>query len=289
MKKLCKCGCGKEVKPGNKYINSHNLYNRKCSDETKIKISKIHKNKIVSKETRKKISESKKEKIPWNKGITPSKKTRMKISKSNKGRDAWNKGKFMSKDFRMKLSRIRKNTIKKIIEKYYFFSKIEELRYNPLNKKEIQVHCKNHNCENSKEKNGWFTPTYSRLYERIRQLEKENGNGGAYFYCSQKCRDTCPLYNVQSDPYKNNIIPYTYQENQLWRQIVLKEDKNLCQYCGDKATDVHHIKPVKTHPHLALDPDNGISFCEKCHYKIGHKTETECSTSSLANKTCKEI
>jgi len=41
---------------------------------------------------------------------------------------------------------------------------------------------------------------------------------------------------------------------------------------------------VKTHPYLALDPDNGISFCEECHYKIGHKTGTECSTGNLANK-----
>jgi hypothetical protein len=87
---------------------------------------------------------------------------------------------------------------------------------------------------------------------------------------------------MKSDPFKNNELPYTYQENQLWRQIVLELDKGLCQFCGKLATHVHHIKPVKTHPHLALDPDNGISFCEDCHYKIGHKKGTECSTGNLA-------
>jgi len=85
-------------------------------------------------------------------------------------------------------------------------------------------------------------------------------------------------------PFKNNELPYTHQENQIWRQTVLELDNGKCQYCGTPATDVHHIKPVKTHPHLALDPDNGISFCEKCHYKIGHKVETKCSTGNLAHK-----
>ena len=176
--------------------------------------------------------------------------------------------------------------IKRIIKRYSFFSKIEKMRYNPNkpNEKEIQVHCKNHNCQNSKEKNGWFTPTRIQLAERIRQIESKNGNGGSYFYCSQYCKDTCPLYQLHGDPLKNTNIPYTYQEHQLWRQVILKEDKGLCYFCGKPATDVHHIKPVKTHPHLALDPDNGISFCEECHYKIGHKTGTECSTGNLANK-----
>jgi len=74
----------------------------------------------------------------------------------------------------------RKVTIIQIKNRYPFFSQIEEMRYNPNKpgEKEIQVHCKNHLCPNSKEQNGWFTPTYIQLYERIRQLENEDGNGG---------------------------------------------------------------------------------------------------------------
>jgi len=187
---------------------------------------------------------------------------------------------------REKQRKTQKFTIEKINKRYPFFSKIEEMRYDPdkPGEKEIQVHCKNHNCENSKEKGGWFTPTYIQLYERIRQLEHINSYGGSYFYCSQHCKDICPLYNLKRDPCKDNKLPYTYQENQIWRQQVLELDKDLCQFCGKPATDVHHIKPVKNHPHLALDPDNGISFCEDCHYKIGH--QGECSTGNLAKIVC---
>jgi 5-methylcytosine-specific restriction endonuclease McrA len=197
-------------------------------------------------------------------------------------KEAWQdpNSKYYSNSYRKRL------TIKNINKKYPFFSKIEKMRYNPdkPEEKEIQVHCKNHKCENSKEKNGWFTPTYIQLYERIRNLEKDYGSGGTYLYCSQQCKDTCELYNVHSDPYRDTNLPYTPAEKEVWRQIVLKEDKGLCQYCGKLATDVHHIKPVKTHPHLSLDPDNGISFCKECHYKIGHPKGTECSTGNLANK-----
>lgn len=86
--------------------------------------------------------------------------------------------------------------IDQIRKKYLFFSQIEEMRYNPDKPeyKEIQVHCKNHNCQNSKEQEGWFTPTRNQLFERIRQIEHNDGNDGSYFYCSEKCKQTCDLY-----------------------------------------------------------------------------------------------
>ncbi len=194
--------------------------------------------------------------------------------------------------YRENLGKSQKLTIKKIKERYPFFAKIEEMRYNPdkPEEKEIQVHCKNHNCENSKEKGGWFTPSRIQLGERIRQLEKDYGSGGCYLYCSQHCKDVCPLYGLRNDPFKEKTdLPYTVSENQIWRHQVLELDNYKCQYCGKPATDIHHIKPVKTHPHLSLDPDNGISFCKECHYKIGHKAGTECSTGNLAKIVCKNL
>jgi hypothetical protein len=276
---------------------SKKLKGRKFTTSHKENLSKAHKGKKLSKEHKEKISKS-------NKGKTVSKEHRNKLRIARLGVEGYFKGKKLTKEHKRNISKGNKgkpvseecktkirNTLKFSIKdyktKHSFFSKIEEMRYNPdkpLEEKEIQVHCKNHNCKNSKEKGGWFTPIAYQLYDRIRSLESKNGSDGAYFYCSQECKDTCPLYKLRSDPYRNSELPYTYQENQLWRKIVLKEDKGLCQFCGNPATDVHHIKPVKTHPHLALDPDNGISFCEECHYKIGHKTGTECSTGNLANK-----
>ena len=180
-------------------------------------------------------------------------------------------------------------TIRKIKERYPFFSLEEEMRYNPdkPDKKEIQVHCKNHNCPNSKEQGGWFTPTKSQTHERIRQIEKEDGSGGCYFYCSDKCKNECPLYNLKSDPFKNNVTLYTQTEYQTFRDYVLKRDNYECQKCGSKKDlHCHHIIPIKIEPMFALDPDNGIVLCQECHYEIGHKTGTECSTGNLANKTC---
>jgi len=250
----CCYGCGNKAQYyfpiAKKYCCSDN--HMKCPINGK-KASKRLEGHSVSKETRKKISK--------------------KIIKLN----------IENEEYRIKQSLTRTYKTSDYKKIYPFFTQIEDIRDDPKTGL-IQVRCKNHNCKNSKEKGGWFTPSGIQLYERVRQLEKDYGNGGCYLYCSQKCKDECDLYNVHGDPFKDTTKPYTYQEKQIWRKIVLKEDKNLCQYCGGKAIDVHHIKPVKTHPHLALDPDNGISFCKECHYKFGHKTGTECSTGNLAKK-----
>ncbi|MFW9871517.1 MAG: hypothetical protein ACFFG0_00235 [Candidatus Thorarchaeota archaeon] len=212
---------------------------------------------------------------PWNKGT--------------KGlQEAWNKGKKWSKKTIEKMSKSSKLDIKQIKKRYPLFSKIEEMRYNPdkSGEKEIQVHCKNHLCENSREKSGWFTPTYIQIYERIRQLEKEDGKDGCYFYCSEKCKTICPLFNLKSDPFKETKKLYTKEEYEIFKQHVLERDDYKCQYCDKQATDVHHERPQKLESFFVLDPDFAWSCCEKCHYKYGHKTGTECSTGSLASKNC---
>jgi len=197
-----------------------------------------------------------------------------------------NHKKIVTKKQKDHLSNLNKKDIIYWKNKYPFFSKIEQIRYKP-GEKEIQVHCQNNKCQNSKEKGGWFTPTYIQLYERIRQLENPNGNGGSYFYCSEKCKDTCILYGLQSDPYKDTDLPYTQEELHTWKSKVKELDNNQCQYCGSKKNiHVHHIIPIKLQPLFALDPDNGVCLCETCHYEIGHKTGTECSTGNLSSNIC---
>ena len=173
-------------------------------------------------------------------------------------------------------------TIEKIKNRYSIFYKEEEMIYSESN--EILVHCKNHHCKNSKEMNGWFTPTRCQLVERIRQLEKDDGNGGSYFYCSNECKNECPLFNLYSDPFKAIVNPYTNEEYQTFRKFVLKRDIYKCQYCGKKAEHVHHERPQKLEPFFTLDPDFGWSCCKNCHYKKGHKDE--CSTGKLASIVC---
>ncbi len=235
-----------------------------------------------------------------------------KFREAHIGKETWNKNKkncFSQETIeKMRKSRINKKLSEETKKKiglsnrksntkpleywkttYPIFSIEEEMRYNPdkLGEKEIQVHCKNHNCPNSKEKGGWFTPNKDQIQNRKNNLEKENGNDGHYFYCSNACKQECPLYRFRGNDSLINIKNnYTQSEYQVFRQHVLKRDGYLCQYCNEPATDVHHERPQKSEPFFNLDPDFGWSCCEKCHYEKGHQTGTPCSTGNLSNRIC---
>ena len=287
IKKMSEFHKGKKLSEEHRRKIGESGKRENLSEETLRKMSESQKGKKHSEETKRKISELKKtsqfgENNPfYNK--KHSEETKRRISELHKG-------KIVSEESKKKNRESNKLSIKQINERYPFFSKIEEIRYNPdkpIEEKEIQVHCKYSECKNSKEKDGWFTPTASQLSERIRQLER-TGKDLIYFYCCQECKDICPLYNSHgTDPFKvPKELPYTYEEYQTFRQHVLTRDNHLCQFCGDKATDVHHERPQKLEPFFALDPDFAWSCCEECHYSKGHAGE--CNTNNLANKSCEK-
>jgi len=275
--KLCSYGCGqesiKQFKNG-KFCCSNRLQSCPAIRRKNSKSNKTsqtgEKNGMYGKkhtlESRRKNSEAVKKVWRNPNSVFNSKEWRNKISDLNTGR---------------KLS--KKVILKRIQSKNKFFCRIEEIRYNDKNK-ELEVHCKNHNCPNSKEKGGWFTPTDTQLFERIRQLESENGNGGSYLYCSEECKQVCPLYGLKNDPYKNSEKLYTQVDYEIFRDVVLKRDKYKCQYCNKKASEVHHERPQKLEPFFSLDPDLAWSVCDECHYRYGHNDE--CSTGNLAKIIC---
>jgi hypothetical protein len=289
-----KCEMNKEKHTGknnfmyNKKEKNNPNFGRKHTIEAIEKIRKTHKGKLVSKDARKKLSniwknkkfsEEHKTKLSISKkGHNVSDETKRKISISNTGNRHTEKTKKI-------ISEKKKYTIEDYLKKYPLFSKIEEMRYNPdnLTNYEIQVHCKNHNCPNCKEKEGWFTPTKTQIYERIRGIEIF-GNDGSYFYCSKECKNECPLYGLQSDPFKKENKLYTPSEYNHFRKYVLDRDNYICQFCGNKAIDVHHEKPQKLEPFFSLDPDYAWSCCKKCHYEKGHKDE--CSSGNLKSVMC---
>ena len=226
-------------------------------------------------------------------GVKTHNKRLLKMLANNAKNMEW------TEEIRNKLSNSQSFSLKDWQEKYPFFASIEELREDPITG-EIQGHCKNHNCKNSKEQGGWFILTKTQLSERIRSLEHQRGNDGSYFYCCDECKQQCPLFGLHTDPYTLmdiNTIPLD-SEKGIWRQEVLKRQKdklghNECEYCGNKnlsILQVHHEKPQKTHSIMAIDPDNGIIACgpenKNCHIKFGHKTGTECSTGNLAKIIC---
>lgn len=293
------CSCNHQKCPKNKdcHLGKNNFmygkkgkdnpnFGRKHTDETIEIIRKTHKGKIVSDDTRKKLSNKMK-------GKKLSKEHRIKISIANKGHitsiesktkiSIANMGNKHTEQTKRIISEKNTYDIEDYFKKYPLFSKIEEMRPNPDKPGEIQVHCKNHNCQNSKEHGGWFTPTKTQLYERIRGIEKFS-NDGSYFYCSKECKNECPLFNLQSDPFKKENKLYTKSEYNQFRKLVLERDNYICQFCGEKATDVHHEKPQKLEPLFSLDPDYSWSCCKKCHYEKGHKGK--CSTGKLSSIIC---
>ena len=267
---------------------------RPCSEETKKKLSATNKGKTLSEEHKKKIGKS-------SKGRTHSEATKKKLSEAQKGKTFSEehkkklsksmKGKTRSEEIKRKISEAKKGQIpwnkyslKDYQEKHPFFCQIEELKDNE--KGEIQGHCKNHNCKNSKEKGGWFTLTSDKIYQRMQAIENPKGFGESNFYCCEECKNVCPLYRLSSDPFKTNELPYTSEEYQTFRTTVLKRDTHICQYCGEKATIVHHTKPQKLEPFFSLDIDLAISVCRDCHYKKGHSSGTPHSTGNLAKIIC---
>ena len=331
---LCEYGCGQEAKyqfKNGKWCCSTNF--KKCPNCKKKFSGKNHPffGKKHSLDAIKKIKKSTKGYTPWNKGKTGvySEETLLLMSISRQGKSPWNKGKtgvyseeslqkmsnsskgfLVTKQTRKKMKNAHKNrvisfstrvklrlSIKKIKAKFPMFSKIEKIRYNPdkPNEREIQVHCKNHNCPNSKEQGGWFTPQKQQIYERIACIENPNGYGESNFYCCNECKQECPLYGktvtqlIKEDQIKAGIINedlYTTEEYKVWRQEVLKRSDYKCEYCENDAKQCHHSRPQKLEPGFTLDPDFGVACCSTCHYKYGHKTGTECSTGNLANKVC---
>lgn len=195
----------------------------------------------------------------------------------------------MTEEEKIEYALKRTRSLSRLKKTYPLLVKVEDLRYKPGFEKNriIQGRCKNHSCVNSKENNGWFDLNGKQLEQRGYVLSL-NMDGG-YLYCSEECKQSCILYG-KSVKQLMCITEYkditTSPEYSLFRKIVLEREQYKCQFCEEPATIVHHEKPKKTHPHMQLDPDNGISCCVECHKKYGHEKGTECSTGNLANKIC---
>ncbi len=284
---LCEYGCGQQAN----YIVT--IRGKKCCSKTWKSCPELIKKSSQSRMGAKRTIEMKK-----------------RISESHIGQISNKKGKNYlevygkdkAKKIIAKMSKAKKLTIESLKENHPFFCKIEELRKD-IKTGEIQGHCKNHNCENSKEKNGWFILTHTQIGERIRCLEHKDGNDGSYFYCSEHCKMTCDLYGktaeqiIRRDLINAGHIPEKSSPIlglEIWRDEVYKRNEKLygfnqCEICGSiENMRSHHIYPQKTHPEMALDPDNGLIVCHECHVKKCHPKGTSCSFGELAKLVCEK-
>jgi len=160
----------------------------------------------------------------------------------------------------------------------------------------LEVKCRY--CSN------YFIPTNRDVTNRVGAL---NGRmpGENYLYCSEDCKQVCPIYRQVKYPkgfkqINGEITEDSGREgNKIWKQEVIKRNieehgQLRCEICGNtnkNELSVHHEKPQKTHPEMALDPDNGWILCSfgkgnNCHLKYGHPKGTNCSTGELAKLVC---
>lgn len=67
---------------------------------------------------------------------------------------------------------------------------------------------------------------------------------------------------------KNKKLPDDFYQSVAWgkvRKLVLKRNNYKCKHCGALANHVDHISSARIYPELALNLNNLISSCEKCH------------------------
>jgi hypothetical protein len=249
--KECK-QCG-EVFLGTKRSN---YCNRKCSmignymsKETKEKISvKLKGNKNAKGSIRSKEYIDKQKIIQSGKRLSDI--TKLKISNSIKGRNhpRWDGG-YNSNN----------------IPKYDLYAPqlewCEKVRRSLNDKNILEVKCAY--CGK------WFTPGLGSVSRRISSLDNKM-RGENRFYCSNGCKQECPIYGQIL--YPKGFKQATSREVQPeLRQMVFKRDNHTCLKCGStESLHCHHIEGINYEPLESADIDSCVTVCKKCHREI-HK------------------
>lgn len=96
-------------------------------------------------------------------------------------------------------------------------------------------------------------------------------------YCSKHmtCKNSLAVRNRIYDKKYRNKNAATFYSSKEWketREIALARSHGLCVDCLQngilkQAEMVHHIKPLREYPKLALNLDNLKPLCNKCHGK----------------------
>lgn len=111
-------------------------------------------------------------------------------------------------------------------------------------------------------------------YKLVREI-------GEQHFCSSEClsnfRQGLALNNGRVRKAWNHIegrcknLGISTADYLKWKRECLRRDSHSCRLCGSRdLLCTHHGVPVKERPDLALDVNNGITLCGKCHRKV-HK------------------
>ena len=117
----------------------------------------------------------------------------------------------------------------------------------------------------------WFEPARLQIRHRVDAIEGKEGLGKeCRLYCSDKCKNNCPIYRQRK--YPKDQKPATSREVQpQLRQLVFQRDDYTCQKCNTHKHDLevgihcHHIEGVRWNPIESADEDICITLCKDCH------------------------
>ena len=97
-----------------------------------------------------------------------------------------------------------------------------------------------------------------------------------HFYCNNNndaCKRVCPTYRTRKYP-KGFKSGSSREASSLIRKLCFKRDNFTCQKCGITGEDAqlhcHHIEGYAQNIHLGNDITNTITYCKDCH-KAVHK------------------
>jgi hypothetical protein len=182
--------------------------------ERRLKVSKVHKNKTVSKETREKLSIAGKNRSP------ASAETRKKLSENNA---RFNLGKHLSDETKRRISRSRKG--KHAGKNHHFYGKhLSDEHIEKLSKS----HIGHYHTEETKEKmsNSQKAAWARDSSRRLVQSERFSGPGN-------------PNYGIHLSDERKNEISKTQKE--IWSDSNYK-DKMRALHIGIKHSDEHKVK-----------------------------------------------
>jgi len=303
-KEKCK-GCG------NPFLSAVSSIGNYCDNKCQLEYSHPMKGKKHSKESKKKMSRSAKENLKDKKnhpmyGKKHTKETIQKIKENQPNTSGKNNsfyGKKHSEETRKRISSELKKLyhnkenhpswkggydIKNIPFYDTYISQInyvEECKRNQEDPNILEVKCTW--CGK------WFIPKKTDVRRRIQSLIGQL-NGECRFYCSNGCKENCPIYNktpetlMKEDAVRAGRLSWLELNREVQpelRQMVFERDGWKCIKCGEiEGLHCHHIEGIRWNPLESADIDMVITVCSNCHKEI-HQKEG-CGYNDMK---CKEI
>ena len=121
--------------------------------------------------------------------------------------------------------------------------------------------CKD--CRNAKQRNDWYPNYKNEHYEAVKSWRARN---------PERVLEYQARYEERLNLLNKHISGRTLA---AWARQVKKRDGFICTNCGAiENLHAHHILPKIEFPDRALDIENGITLCERCHIKA-HKALRE--------------